>query len=142
MAFVNAQIAQQQSQRFGFHGPAIIGMKGQLVGLNLLVGRGGGDQLLGEFGAFTLGDHPTDHITAKNIDDRIRVNSNKISGNAQVPVIVNGKQVRMKPGQVWDEVDDTVTDSYAVKRTNVIEEIIEQVKDMAGEQSQEQAESK
>lgn len=47
MAFVDAQIAEQQCQGFGFHWLAIVGMEGQLVGLDLLVGGSGGDELAG-----------------------------------------------------------------------------------------------
>ena len=31
-----------------------------------------GDQLLGQFGGFPWGNHPTDHIAAEDVEDRIR----------------------------------------------------------------------
>jgi hypothetical protein len=58
VGFDDAQIGQQQSHRFGFHGRAAIGMDGELAWYDVLLQAGVFDEPLGQHGAFAVGDHP------------------------------------------------------------------------------------
>ena len=48
-------------------------MQGQRAGHDILFVDGIGDQLLGEFRGFPVGDHPTDDVAAENIEDHVQV---------------------------------------------------------------------
>jgi len=48
-------------------------MDGELVRQDVLLGTGLADQLPGQGGGFTGGDHPTDNITAVDIENDVQV---------------------------------------------------------------------
>ena len=69
----DAQVSQQQGHRFGFHGRTAIRVDGELAGRDVLRVATMLDEPLGEFGAFAVGDHPTDDVATKNIQDDVEV---------------------------------------------------------------------
>jgi len=73
VSFDDAQIGQQESHWFGFHGRAAIGMDGELAGGDVLLQAGMFDESLGQHGAFAVGDHPTDHVAAEDIQDDVEM---------------------------------------------------------------------
>ena len=73
VGFDDAQIGQQQRHRFRFHGRPAIGVYRELAGRDLLRAAGVLDQALGQFGAFAIRDHPTDHVTAEDVEDDVEV---------------------------------------------------------------------
>jgi hypothetical protein len=72
MRFGYAKVGHEQSNGFGFHGRAAIGVDGQLAGCDQLFAAGMIDQTLGQFRAFAISDHPTHDETAENIQDDSR----------------------------------------------------------------------
>src|SRR5579864_3188031 len=83
VSFEDAQISQQQRHRFGFHRRAAIGMDGESAGCDVLFQTGVFDEPLGQLGAFAVGDHPTDHLAARNIQDDVEVVSGPFHWAAQ-----------------------------------------------------------
>ena len=65
-------------------------------------------------------------LKSKNIDDRIRVQTNRISQKNLVPMQVDGKYIKLKPGQVWNEADRTIKDKYQTKQAKKQSEGMEQ----------------
>ena len=72
MAFFDAQITQKECQGFGFHWFAIIGMEGQLFGLDALVGSGSGDQLTRQLSTLVFRDHPAHDVAAEDVDHSVK----------------------------------------------------------------------
>ena len=73
VSFGDVQIDEQLGDRFGAHAGAAIGVQGQRPRYDILFVDGIGDQLLGKFRSFPVGDHPTDDVTAENIEDHVQV---------------------------------------------------------------------
>ena len=80
----DAQVSQQQGHRFGFHGRAAIGVDGELAGRDVLRVAGVLDEPLGQFGAFAVGDHPTDDVAAEDIQDDVEVVGGPLHRAAQL----------------------------------------------------------
>ncbi len=64
-------------------------------------------------------------LKGRRIDERIRVNPESIGQSEQVPVFVNGQKVRLKPGQVWNEFDREIQDTYEIKESSLAQKIRE-----------------
>ena len=73
MGLEDTQVGQQQRHGFGFHRRAAIGVDGELAGRDVLRVATMLDEPLGQFGAFAVGDHPTDDVATKNIKDDVEV---------------------------------------------------------------------
>lgn len=59
-------------------------------------------------------------LKSNKIDDDIRVRSKYVKRkNNKVPLKVNEKSLKMKPGQTWIETEDKVKDNYQTKRPKV-----------------------
>ena len=56
-------------------------------------------------------------LKSSTIDERISVKTDRISGSHQVPMRVDSKTIRLKPGQVWNEAERTIRDKYQTKRS-------------------------
>ena len=102
VGFDDAQIGQQQRHRFGFHGRPAIGVHSELAGHDLLRAAGVLDQALGQLGTFAIGDHPTDHVTAEDIQDDVKVITGPLHRAAQLgdiptPQLIGcgGQQLRL-----------------------------------------------
>ena len=77
-------------------------MNGELAGRDYLRAAGMFDEPLGQFGAFAMGDHPTDDVAAKNIQDDVEVVGGPFHRAAQLgdvptPQLVGlgGQQLRL-----------------------------------------------
>jgi hypothetical protein len=73
MRLGDTEIGEQQRHRLGGHRGAAIGVDGQLIGSDALLGAGLADQHLGQYRGFAAGDHPTDHVARKDVQDDIQV---------------------------------------------------------------------
>ena len=69
----HSDISHELGYGLGFHCRASIRMDGELAGLDSLFGARLFDELPGQSGAFTMGHHPADHITAEDVQDDIEV---------------------------------------------------------------------
>ena len=69
----DAEIGEQEGGGLGLHGPATIGMQGELAGRHLVLGEGVLEQRLEEGGAFAIGDAPADHAVAEDVEDDVEV---------------------------------------------------------------------
>ena len=69
----DSQVSQQQGHGFGFHGRTAIRVDGELARRDVLRVATMLDEPLGQFGAFAVGDHPTDDVATKNIQDDVEV---------------------------------------------------------------------
>ena len=55
-------------------------------------------------------------IKSSKVNNEIIVNTNKVGAKAyKVPVRVNQRRVKLKPGQQWNETDRQVQESYRIK---------------------------
>jgi len=60
-------------------------------------------------------------LKSKRINDDIRVRTKYVKQkNLKVPVKVNNKSLRMKPGQVWLETDGKVKDIYQIEVSKMV----------------------
>jgi hypothetical protein len=73
VSFGDVEIDEQLRDRFGAHAGAAIGVQGQGAGHDVLFIDGVGDKLLGQFRGLAMGDHPTDDVAAKNIENHVQV---------------------------------------------------------------------
>src|SRR3954453_3015110 len=69
----DAQIGHEQRHGLGGHGRAAIGMDGQLVGEDVVLTDGLGDELLSQLGRLTLGQQPARNVAAVDVDDDVEV---------------------------------------------------------------------
>jgi hypothetical protein len=60
-------------------------MQGQRAGHDILFVDGIGDQLLGEFRGFPVGDHPTDDVAAENVENYVPERDRLPAGKAHAP---------------------------------------------------------
>ncbi|SPE23403.1 hypothetical protein SBA2_1230004 [Acidobacteriia bacterium SbA2] len=109
VGFDDAQIGQQQSHRFGFHGRTSIGMHGELAWQNVLRVTGMLDEPFGQLGAFAVGDHPTDDVAAEDVQDDIKMISGPFHRTAQLgdvptPQLIglSGQQLRLLIGRMGE----------------------------------------
>src|SRR5271170_130739 len=79
-----AQIGQQQSHRLGPHGRSAVGMKAKLTWLDILLFTSFFDQLARQFGALARRHHPTDDVTAEDIEDDVEIKIVPLGGAAQL----------------------------------------------------------
>ena len=84
VGFDDAQIGQQQGHGFRFHGRTAIRVDGELAGRDVLRVATMLDEPLGQFGAFAVGDHPTDDVATKNIQDDVEVVGSPLYRAAQL----------------------------------------------------------
>ena len=54
-------------------------------------------------------------LNSQKIDNDIRVNTRRIKSTESVPVKVNNRYLKMKPGQEWVESSNKIKDSYQTK---------------------------
>ena len=95
MSLDDAQIGEEQSQGFGRHGRASIGMDGELAGRDVLLGAGIFNELAGQAGSLAWGDHPAGDITAENIEDDVQMVERPFDrtselGNVPTPELIGG----------------------------------------------------
>jgi len=69
MRLDHIQVDQQLRDTLGDYRTPVVGVQGQLSGLNSLLGTGLPNEFLGEFFGFAVGDHPTDHVATVNIQN-------------------------------------------------------------------------
>lgn len=55
-------------------------------------------------------------LKSGKIDERISVRADRISSDNRVPMRVDSKYIKLKPGQVWNEAEQTIMDKYQTKR--------------------------
>jgi hypothetical protein len=82
-------------------------MDGQLIWLDALFGARLGDQLLGQLGAFSFGDHPAHHVAAEDVQDDIEIEVGPLAravklGNVPAPQLIRagGQQFRLGVGRM------------------------------------------
>jgi hypothetical protein len=63
----------QQRDRVGGHRGAPVGVDAQLAAGDALLGAGRRDELLGQDGGLTGGDHPADHVPGVDVQDHVQV---------------------------------------------------------------------
>lgn len=68
-------------------------------------------------------------LNSRTIDDRVRVSNPVVTRSGKVPLRVNDRTVRLKPGQVWNEFEDTISDKYAMKPEALVTETAQKVLD-------------
>ena len=73
MAARHAQIGHELIQRFALHRPAIVGMQGKRVALDVIPGADGLDQVGGMLPGLVLRDKPAQHVAAVQIEQHIGV---------------------------------------------------------------------
>jgi hypothetical protein len=78
----DAEVGEQQRHRLGGHRGAAIGVDGQLIGSDALLGAGLADQHLGQSCGFAGSDHPTDHVPRKDVQDDIGSSTSASRGRA------------------------------------------------------------
>ena len=69
----DAEIGEQERHRLGGHRRAAVGVDGQLVTPDALLGAGLADQHLGQRGGFAAGDHPADDVAGEDVQDHVQV---------------------------------------------------------------------
>ena len=69
VGFGNAQICQQESGGLGGHGWAAVNMEGQFIWTRAMLGDAVLEQWLEQGGALGIGDVPSNHAVAKDIND-------------------------------------------------------------------------
>jgi len=72
VAATDAQICHQQGQGFCSHGATPVGMKGQLVRLDLLQETRFGDEIFGQTTGLAFGDQPADHVAAEDVEQDVQ----------------------------------------------------------------------
>ena len=84
--------------------------------LNVLLGAGFGDQLLGQLSRLGFGDHPADHVTAEDVKNHVQVVVDALAGatelgNVPTPHLVRagGQQLRFLVGWVAQLVTPAAT---------------------------------
>ena len=73
VGFGDLKIHQQLGHRLGAHAGPAVGVQGELVRRDVLLGDGFGDQLLGQRRALLWSNHPADDIAAEDIEDHVQV---------------------------------------------------------------------
>ncbi len=73
MGLGDAEVRQQERHRLGGHRAAAVGVDGQLIAADLLLGQGVGDQPLGQDRALAVLERPADRIAAVDVEDRVEV---------------------------------------------------------------------
>ena len=89
----------------------MIGVKGELAGSNLVLFASRGDELLGQFFALPIGNHPSDDVTAEDVEDRIEVEVGPLGrpqqfGDIPSPELVGtgGQQLGLLVGRMGESV--------------------------------------
>ena len=67
------EVHQQFCHELGSHAGAAVGMDRERAWLDALFGDGLGNQLPGQFGAFTRRDQPADDIAAEDVEDHVQL---------------------------------------------------------------------
>src|ERR1700724_2862148 len=67
------QIGQRLRQRLGCHGCTPVGMQGQGVGVDALLGSGFPDEVLGQVSCLLAGHQPPDDVSTVDVEDDVQV---------------------------------------------------------------------
>src|SRR5208337_3594881 len=69
----DAEVGEQQGGGFGFRGAAVIGMQSELARRHVVLGDGVVEQRLEQNSTLSIGDAPTHHASAEDVEDNIEV---------------------------------------------------------------------
>src|SRR5437588_2418442 len=100
VALGDTQVGHQERDRLGFHDPAAVGMNGELASRNLVLADGFFDELLGQFGAFPVGDHPAGNVAAEDIDDDVEIEVGPLDWTPQLGAVPAPKLVGRRGQQL------------------------------------------
>jgi len=73
VGFDHAEIGQHQGRRLGLHGPATIGVQGQLVGRHGMLGHGVRKQGFEQGRTFRVLDTPSNDAAAEDVEDDVKI---------------------------------------------------------------------
>ena len=73
VALGDTQVGHQKGDRLGPHDPAAVGMNGELAGGNLVFADSFLNELLGQFGAFPVRDHPAGNVATEDVEDDVEM---------------------------------------------------------------------
>jgi len=68
---VTPRSARRNATGLEGHRGAVVGVDGQLVRVDVLLGDGVGEELLGERTGFVGGEHPADDVARVDVDDAV-----------------------------------------------------------------------
>src|SRR5579863_1847848 len=105
VALGDAQVGHQKGDRFGPHDPAAVGMNGELAGRNLVLADSFLNELLGQFGALLVGDHPASNVAAKDVNDDVKIEVGPLDRTAQLGDVPAPKLVGRSGQQLGFLVD-------------------------------------
>ena len=105
MRLDHIQVDQQLRDTLGDHRAPVVGVQGQLSGLDALLGTGLANEFLGEFFGFAFGDHPADHVTTVHIQNDIEVVVGPGGGATQFGNIPTPQLVRARRQQFGFGID-------------------------------------
>jgi hypothetical protein len=91
----DAEIGHEEGHRLGRHDPATVGVDVELTGGNLVLANGLLNELLGQFRALPMHDHPADGIATEDVEDDIEIEIGPFGrtqqfGNVPAPKLVGG----------------------------------------------------
>ena len=84
VALGDAEIGEQQGHRLGLHRGAAVGVEHQRPGSDSLLFDGVGDQPPGQLCRLAMGDHPTHHVAAVDVEDDVEVVVGPLRGAEQL----------------------------------------------------------
>lgn len=103
----DTEVGQEERHRFGGHRGAVVGVDGQLVGVDVLLGDGVGQEPLGQYGGLVGGEHPPDDVAGVDVDDAVQVEVGPLRGPVELrdvpgPHLVGGfsDQLRFHAGRM------------------------------------------
>src|SRR5450759_1441057 len=93
------EVGEQQGDRLGRHRAAPVGVQGQLVAADVLLGAGLADQRLGQRRGLPGGDHPADDVAGVDVQDHVQVEVGPLGRAVQFGVGVGpGRGTGISPG--------------------------------------------
>lgn len=90
----HTEISQKESDWFGSHGRSAVGMQTELAWLDVLLFVGFFDKLFGQFGTLAGSQHPTDDVTAEDIEDNVEIKVGPLGGREAK--LSSGMRVKLK----------------------------------------------
>ncbi len=93
MALGDTQVGHQKGDRLGPHDPAAVGVNGELAGGNLVLADGFLDELLGQFGAFPVRDHPAGNVATEDVEDDVEIEVGPLDRTPQLGDVPTPKLV-------------------------------------------------
>src|SRR6188472_3712677 len=95
----DAEVGEQERHRLGGHRGAAVGVDGQLVAADTVLGTSLADQHLGQGRGFAGSDHPSDHVAGEDVQDHVQVVPAPLRGAAQLGDIPRPYGIRLVGNQ-------------------------------------------